>query len=489
MTSIPLPKDKRASLGDDRGAVVVIGLVLCVLLVGILWYVIGVGNALASRERAQEAADAVAFSTAVGQARGMNTLVLINLILSVVTSIRFVIMVIWTALIALEAILTVCVATLIGAPICGGPLALVTAALSFVTPIKVAQQPVISAAMSGLGMVAEHVTMYGEAVATVTPKFVARGYEPVVTRDGAIVDPAEALPAEEDITGSKLCGQAVEVFQDLVKALFDRIGLGPIGSVIGKLLGIAKKLFKNPVSALFFCGLGGNPPEIDLPPEVSNEVETKCALSDECVAIADAKRELKRACEDRCYQLLTGGTVDAANELAGDAAEKANHALGVDPPANRRVRPANLYGQDEWINGESSAQYVSFLSLNLDEAAKIGTKGVEAGGFGEAKVKDVSKDFTVAFAQAEMYYDCDGAWHDDQCNGGDDALWNFRWRARLRLVNAEADGNLARSGGRSAPGLQSDIDKTVQGFSAKVRSHWTGAGSKVLQDIQSLVAH
>ncbi len=45
---------------------------MCACMVGILWYLAGIGDAIVFRERMQEAADATAFSAAVLHARGMN---------------------------------------------------------------------------------------------------------------------------------------------------------------------------------------------------------------------------------------------------------------------------------------------------------------------------------------------------------------------------------------------------------------------------------
>jgi hypothetical protein len=38
-------------------------------------------------------------------------------------------------------------------------------------------------------------------------------------------------------------------------------------------------------------------------------------------------------------------------------------------------------------------------------------------------------------AQAEFYFDCEGKWGDNQCNGMDNASYSMRWRARLRRVH------------------------------------------------------
>ena len=48
---------QRELFRDQSGAVMVFGLLACVLLVGVLWTVIGVGEMTTFRERAQDAAD------------------------------------------------------------------------------------------------------------------------------------------------------------------------------------------------------------------------------------------------------------------------------------------------------------------------------------------------------------------------------------------------------------------------------------------------
>src|SRR5690349_5339008 len=72
---------------DDRGAVMIVGVVMGALLVGALFHLASIGNAVLWRERAQDAADAAAFENAVWHARGMNLLVSLNLIMQVVLSV------------------------------------------------------------------------------------------------------------------------------------------------------------------------------------------------------------------------------------------------------------------------------------------------------------------------------------------------------------------------------------------------------------------
>jgi hypothetical protein len=51
------------TLGEDQqGAIMVLGIFMCSCIVGVLWYVAGIGDAIVYRERMQEAADAVALA-------------------------------------------------------------------------------------------------------------------------------------------------------------------------------------------------------------------------------------------------------------------------------------------------------------------------------------------------------------------------------------------------------------------------------------------
>src|ERR1044071_4985205 len=67
---------------DTRGAVMVLGIVFGALLVGSLWHIAAIGDAMAWRERAQDAVDAGAFENAVWHARGMNVIVASNIVMS-----------------------------------------------------------------------------------------------------------------------------------------------------------------------------------------------------------------------------------------------------------------------------------------------------------------------------------------------------------------------------------------------------------------------
>jgi hypothetical protein len=96
------PRTQPTLLQDSRGAVLVLGLALAILLVAALWFLIDVSQAIIWRETAQDAADAVAFEHAVWSARGMNVIVMLNIVMSLVMFV----MVVWrTALVVLGIVI------------------------------------------------------------------------------------------------------------------------------------------------------------------------------------------------------------------------------------------------------------------------------------------------------------------------------------------------------------------------------------------------
>jgi hypothetical protein len=72
---------------DTEGAVVVMTIFASAFLIGAMWYLLGVGDALLYKERMQDGADAIAFAPAVVHARGMNLIALLNLTMAAVLSV------------------------------------------------------------------------------------------------------------------------------------------------------------------------------------------------------------------------------------------------------------------------------------------------------------------------------------------------------------------------------------------------------------------
>jgi hypothetical protein len=113
-------------LTDDRGAVMVIGVFMAMLVTGFLYYIIGIGNTIIYRERMQDAADVVAFGAAVTYAKGMNLVALINQIMALLVAIWMVFRIVQTIL------MTARIFCSIAFFICGGAVPAIEAADRFV---------------------------------------------------------------------------------------------------------------------------------------------------------------------------------------------------------------------------------------------------------------------------------------------------------------------------------------------------------------------
>lgn len=87
--SEPAARERRARSGvadllaDTRGGIFLLGIGLGMVLVGVAWNVSSLGAAAVWRERATDVADAAAFDSAVWHARGMNLLVMSNLLMAI----------------------------------------------------------------------------------------------------------------------------------------------------------------------------------------------------------------------------------------------------------------------------------------------------------------------------------------------------------------------------------------------------------------------
>lgn len=66
-------------LGDERGAMTLVGVFASMLAIGMLYYVVGAGEAITYRERMLDASDSAAFAAATLHARAMNVIVLLNM--------------------------------------------------------------------------------------------------------------------------------------------------------------------------------------------------------------------------------------------------------------------------------------------------------------------------------------------------------------------------------------------------------------------------
>ena len=96
---------QRRTLGsDDSGTIIVIAIFMSAALVGCIWYMFGLGEAMVYRQQLRAAADATAFASAVIDATGMNIISIINIAMAVALSVLLALQIIFLIGIVLTVI-------------------------------------------------------------------------------------------------------------------------------------------------------------------------------------------------------------------------------------------------------------------------------------------------------------------------------------------------------------------------------------------------
>jgi hypothetical protein len=284
---------------DDRGAVLLLGVFLSVFAVAMLYYLVGLGDAIWTRESLQDAADAGAFSAAILHARGMNLLAFINIVMAALVAV----------LVACRVVQGLCllgigIATALASSTFGASLAAVPPLQSTMVAFQNAHEGLKPAVLGTVGVLHQAQRMISVAVppvAVVDSVLEATRHHPPA-RFGFAVPGGVTLPVEAD-RFEVLCERAGETAAALALSPLRLLGLGvaakPIEKAVGSMTGSA---------SVFFCGAGGSkPPVYERREEVfypRSDAARSCeeeAVSgkDSASSCARAERELAAAEPDR----------------------------------------------------------------------------------------------------------------------------------------------------------------------------------------------
>ncbi len=469
--------DRRELVGDDRGAIMVMGIFMCTFLVGALWYIAGIGDALIFHERLQESADSVAFSAAIIDARGMNIIVMMNLLMAAILAIR-------VAINLLKAVCIIAAAIFLAlsfipfmeefgvlAGLCGD------AAADLQTADDETRQP-IDDALEGLHTAETGVAMATPAAAWAGSYEMADKYTPplayILLSGSTVGSNGYGLPIEDGTLG-KLCTEAATGVADLLTWFIPKALSGVADRLKGLIVGITANDF--------FCELGGGdntPPDFSSQLADSNKqgcdgkkdkLQTKAdqahaqlqsdenanhydtttnqpksgypvspTVQSDLTAYNAAQADVDNFDEDQCQKDLAAQQAQNAQNAQNKANAKSNgssSSSGNKTPAQVCI-DSNSPCNGRWYNGIKDAQ-ISSLGNSSDSYAKttnLSPKLVNVAGNGkDHNIAGPSTLQQLGFAQAEFYYDCSGGWTSDSCDNKENAMWNFHWRARFRLIN------------------------------------------------------
>jgi len=400
-------------MGDRRGAILVAAVFMAVFLVGCLWYLVGIGDAAIYREKMQDGADAVAFASAVYHARGMNLIAVLNLIMAAALAVLIAFKIAEIIAFTIAAIAAVL------CPFTGGATCTIaTEALnignnlhnSVIPKVQNIVDTVLKACSESQRWVARITPWVGAARGAI----VAGQYGPTVKGGVALsvsmvpMGDRLGLPVQEE-PFDKLCARAGKMLGDLA------FGWIPGMSFVGGLLGNLAGSFPG-----YFCGgssSGGGVTQADQQQNIKDQCAAAKKQYDQAnKSNSSAKPFDSKKCEKDLNDKLKNG-VSGGGSLGNTGAKTSKM----------------IYGSAQ--NGDDSFQVYGFV-LGDNEAMRRNAKSrVEMAGWGKAQITPGVLADTLekaGFAEAEFYYDQVTAGKLAWADYKDDALWNMRWRARLR---------------------------------------------------------
>ena len=481
---------------DQRGAVMVMGIFMCCIIVGALWYVAGIGDAIVLRERSQEIADAGAFSGAALHARGMNLIVLLNLVMACILGIRVALKTLQVVLVVLGALFTALgwlfpPLGILGPPCIAGAKAL--------NPIIQTLKPAINGALQAMSKAAFGISRVVPAAACAGAFQVQQKYQPFqeVAVTSVNLEKAAFLPTTEG-TEERLCYEAGKSVGVLLSWALGKIGLdglagGDSGGYFSDKLGKVSS-----AAGGYFCEIGkmtGTPNFDSLFGETAkqscdeqykekvdkynkarapwlakcDEYKVKCTEGDDLRGFDDSysfmdeedfaamkepektqrrtelttlqkERDAMRADMDAFNaQQCKKSEVEKMKKDLQASTEGSDTSSGGQGMTPKKVIPA-------WFNGAPDYQLIGVGVGDSKRLLTRGPRGVRVGAINQ-KTREITSPPTAgfAFAQSEFFFDCRGNWSSPDCNGnyeksdGEGAMWHFRWRARLRRYNSPHD--------------------------------------------------
>ncbi len=395
------------------------------VLAGAIFYVIGTGNAIIYRERLQDTSDAIAYSAAGVHARGMNLIVLINLIdvalLAILASLRLLSTMFHITLGTCAVVAGTAASP--NAPFCGPfegwalPIEdkLGSAVQSYAQVVDTVL-PVLSKTQDAIAKTTAHVAL-AKAVKVSDKNDSASGGG--VVKAGVMVSPSlipgharKGLPIE-DMDATTACLEAAELGRDM--ALFwtpsfaEQAMTWAAGGVAENFPG-------------FYCG---NDSSAALKKELHDSFK---ALAKELCAEKQKKHDEAheknltpppfdvdecRKDELKALKKKSDAALESAPNLSGGRVPKQIHG------------PATIGG--DWFQVWGVAFGDEKWPRNLDRGIALAAAAgltVPTSGFGDYR-----------FAQAEFFWDGSGEWTDNRSL----SLWQMRWQTRLRRVRLEGD--------------------------------------------------
>lgn len=442
----------RGFSGDTRGNTTIPALFAGGFLIGGVWYLVGLGDAMVFHEAMQDAADATSFAPSVLNARGMNVLAMVNLVMSAILAVLVAVKIV--QLLLLAATVIACAMPL--NPYCPLLSSWQSPYANFVKLTDRTVSTVNKSLYNAESALAKTIPVIGQAKAATA----ARGHGPMI--EGGFVASAALVPGGggggggrwglpvEDEEYKNLCLHASEDVKGILfKPLKFLPGANAIVAPINKLVSaLVDQLVKSFPG--YFCGGGaggfGSLGGVfkDLAKDVAKQGIAKVAET----ACKQAGDSVSRAA---CTSGLTSsiGSISSGSSITGNQ-----------QTSKRIYRPA-VMGSDYY------ASYGFVFSKHLE--ATDPDPGLAAASWDRVPAKVLGSALDRMFAQlqfskTELYYDP----RREGPKGGqalsDESLLNMRWRARIRRYRPPTSDVRQLISGQGAASILSSIRSAPAGM-------------------------
>jgi hypothetical protein len=240
-------------LRQERGSMMLMALFMALLMVGALYFILGVGDAVLYRRVMQDAADSGAYAASVVAAKGMNLHVLLNIVMAVTTGVLLVIRSVEVLLEIVLAVLQALAASIVLAPKAIPLIAVFTPAEIAVERVGDAVEQFVRIAHDALDA-AHHAVKHGYPLLAEARAVDAMAFDPVYDPPvvAGFVVPAlgprlpnggRGLPVEEGDVGT-LCDRVADALGDRlenVRSKAPRWLLRFLGGVVRQALRLGKR--------------------------------------------------------------------------------------------------------------------------------------------------------------------------------------------------------------------------------------------------------
>jgi hypothetical protein len=373
------------------------GLFMATFLIGTLWYMMGIGDALILHDRMQEAADSVVFTSAAVHARGMNFIAAVNVLMLAMVGLYIIMGIVSDILTIIARALEICSATIVGAPVCGPFVAPAEAAAQVATNVWKTYSNLMKPAMRVMSY-----TQYGAGI-----------IYPIASVASSVSVGSKYNQVGLAVSPSMIAGNALTGGSAGMKA--NNVNLPPTGG---------PPSFK------------GADSKIGLPIKFAH-MDKLCDLAIKSSVDAVLNKLAEVPVVGNILDLSAGGFSvrgTLRDVIAGVGVTRfcnETNLGGLDPGFDE------FWGQNGpkvmWEQAQNGNEWTQVWSMVLPKTYADAAEGKVRGARGPSQFGGAGSAIVPAYtSQAEFYFDCTENW--ETCNADERVSFSMRWRVRVRRL-------------------------------------------------------